>query len=84
MVTTKCLHITQIQDASVLFEFIMNLNIVVSFYHTMAMKRSLEDGEIERQLKSNCAFLDPSRSTIKRQDSVTLCGGLKHVYISSR
>jgi hypothetical protein len=29
----------------------MNLNIVVSFHHAMAMKRHLEDDEIERQLK---------------------------------
>jgi hypothetical protein len=36
---------------SVLCEFIANLNIVVSFYHTMAMKCCLEHGEIERQWK---------------------------------
>jgi hypothetical protein len=33
------------------FEFIVTLNIVVSFYHTMAMKHCLEDDETERQLK---------------------------------
>jgi hypothetical protein len=34
----------------------MNSNIVVSFHHTMAMKRCLEDDEIERQLK--CKICD--------------------------
>jgi hypothetical protein len=43
--------IAEIQGASVFCEFIVNLSIVVSFYHTMAMKRFLEDGEFERELK---------------------------------
>jgi hypothetical protein len=34
----------------------VNLNTVVSFYHTMAMKHCLEDGEIERELK--CKIYD--------------------------
>jgi hypothetical protein len=36
-------------------EFMVNLNIVVSFLHKMAMKRCLEDYGIEKQLKcKNC------------------------------
>jgi hypothetical protein len=48
---TNAYIIAEIQVASVFCEYIVNLNIVVSFYHTMAVKHCLEDGEIERQLK---------------------------------
>jgi hypothetical protein len=57
----------------------VNLNIVVSFYHRIAVKRCLEDDEIERQLKSKIYdmglcflwFLGASMSITQRQDSVT-------------
>jgi hypothetical protein len=50
--------ILEIQSGTVFCEFIVNLNILISFYHTMAMKRCLEDGEIERQLKCKIRRLE--------------------------
>jgi hypothetical protein len=44
------------------YMFIVNLNTVVSFHHTMAMKHHLEDDETEQQLilnfDSNCCMED--------------------------
>jgi hypothetical protein len=36
---------------SVFCEFVENMNIVVSFYHTMVVKHCLQDDENETQLK---------------------------------
>jgi hypothetical protein len=49
-VAKKRLHLSEIQSAFSFCEFIVNSNDVASFHHTMAMKQSLEDDEIERQL----------------------------------
>jgi hypothetical protein len=50
----------------------VNSAIAISFHHKMAMKRCLEDSEIEKQLSArymtwDCAFPDASRSIIQRR-----------------
>jgi hypothetical protein len=67
VVATKRLYHSWYRVHSVFSEFVMNLNIVVSFHHTVAMKHCLEDDEIERQLK--CKNCD------QRWDSVRWQGG---------
>jgi hypothetical protein len=61
---------------SVFCEFMVNMNIVVSYHHKMTMIRCFEDDEIERQVKCNICdvglrILGASRSTLQRRDSVT-------------
>jgi hypothetical protein len=43
--------LAEIRMPSVFCEFVVNLNIVVSFHRTVALIRRLEDDEVERQLK---------------------------------
>jgi hypothetical protein len=66
----------------------VNLNIVVSLYHTMAMKR-LEDDEIERQLKCKICdvglcFLGCFKEHYTNARFSYMMQGLKPVYTSSR
>jgi hypothetical protein len=73
---------------SVFCEVIVNLNIVVSFYHTTAMKRGLEDDEIERQLKCKVCdvglcFLKCFKEYYTKARFSYVTQGLKPVYTSA-
>jgi hypothetical protein len=63
----------------------VNLNVVVSFYHTMVMKRCFEDDEIERQLKCKICgvglcFLGCFKEYYTKARFSYMMRGLKPVY----
>jgi hypothetical protein len=74
---------------SVFCEFIVNLNIVVSFHHKMAMQRCFGNDEIERQLK--CKICDMVlymfgcfKKYHRKERYSYMMRGVKHVYTASR
>jgi hypothetical protein len=78
----ECLHGATSQKAAF-------LNIVVSFYHTMAVKSCLEDNEIERHLKCKICdvglwFLGCFKEYYTKTRFSYMMQGLKSVYMSSR
>lgn len=78
---TKHLHHSWHTEAiQFFFEFIMNSNIVISFHHTMSMKRiwkiiKLKGSWNVRYVTWDNVFSGASRSTTQRQDSVIGRGG---------
>jgi hypothetical protein len=67
----------------------VNLNIVVSFYHTLAMKRCLAYNKIERQFKCKVCdvglcFLGCFKEYYTKASFSYMTWGLKPVYTSSK